>query len=138
MEFAMSAATATPGSTGAGLASTAQHERGQRFAQLLQAEPQRENFYADASAASPSTSNPVSTFVSQFNPSEFLPDVLPDALQAESWHGAGGHEMSAVESFQMTNDRMIAFQGEILRMSLMVEMVGSAKQGVTTIFQQQG
>lgn len=137
MELAMSAATATPGATGADLASTAQHERGQRFAQLLQAEPQRENFYADAPESSQSASNPVSSFVSQFNPSEFLPGVPPEALQAESWHGAG-HEMSALESLQRSNDRLIAFQGEILRMSLMVEMMGSAKQGVTTIFQQQG
>lgn len=137
MELAMSAATATPGATGAGLASTAQQERGQRFAQLLQAEPQRENFYADAPASSQSTSNPVSTFVSQFNPSEFLPDVMPDALQPGNWD-APGREMSPFESFQRTNDHMIAFQSEILRMSLMVEMVGSAKQGVTTIFQQQG
>jgi len=137
MELAMSTATATLGATGAGLASTAQQDRGQRFAQLLQAEPQRENFYADAPASSQSTSTTVSTFVSQFNPSEFLPNVLPEALQAQSWD-APEREMSAFESFQRTNDHMIAFQGEILRMSLMVEMVGSAKQGVTTIFQQQG
>lgn len=131
MELAMSAAVPSPASP-ADAALAAQSERAQEFARLVQSEPLRENFYADAAASSSQASNPVASAMAQFDQVDFLPELL----QAE--RSAPEPGMSIVDEFRMANNDMLLLQAELLRMTLLCETVSSAKQGVTTLFQQQG
>jgi hypothetical protein len=110
--------------------------RGQRFAELLEAEPRREHVYVagpDVSAAG--SNNPLASLMSQFQALE-----LSSAGQAAK----GGHTQAGVGGESLTDSKMgggqdiLQAQANLIRSAMMLEMMNSAKQGVTTLFQQQG
>lgn len=132
MELSMANAAVRPDTNTAGEMAAAQREqeRGQRFAELLQAEPQRANFYVDPPASGFNGGNPVAAFVSRFDKMDF-------AAEAQR----RGDALAAVDpgsEYAMAAREAVHAQGEILRTVIMMETVNTAKQGVTTIFQQQG
>lgn len=133
MELSMaSAAVNKPDTKAAGDIAAAQRdqERGQRFAELLHAEPLRANFYVDPPASGFNGGNPVAAFVSRFDKMDFAAEAQRrgDALAAQD--PGTEYSRAAREALQA--------QAEILRTVIMMETVNTAKQGVTTIFQQQG
>lgn len=132
MELSMASAASKPDIKAAGDTASAQRdqERGQRFAELLQAEPLRANFYVDPPASGLNGSNPVAAFVSRFDSVDFASEALRrgEALTAATPESA----------YAMTAREAVHAQAEILRTVIMMETVNTAKQGVSTIFQQQG
>lgn len=132
MELSMASAAVKPDTKAAGDMAAAQREqeRGQRFAELLQAEPQRANFYVDPPAAGFNGGNPVTALVSRFDKMDFAAEAQRrgDALAA----------VNPGSEYAMAAREAVYAQAEILRTVIMMETVNTAKQGVTTIFQQQG
>jgi hypothetical protein len=137
MQLSTAAATAGLDTQTAGdmIATQREQARGQQFAQLLQAEPLRENFYVDPPASSSSGGNPVSAFVSKFEEMDFAKAAMrrgEELARAPLPSGSPGSEYSVAAR------EAVYAQGEIVRTVIMMETVNTAKQGVSTLFQQQG
>ena len=114
------------------LATTPETERGLRFAEMLQTEPLRPAVYVDGPNPADGAGNPVVAVASQFQSLDFSSRALQraDALTAES--------PGSDTPFATAGREALQAQAEILRTVMMMEVMNSAKQGVTTLFQQQG
>ncbi|MBA3623623.1 MAG: hypothetical protein H0W48_04050 [Methylibium sp.] len=132
----MAAAAKLDTQTASDMAATQREQaRGQQFAQLLQAEPLRENFYVDSPASGGAHGNPVSAFVSKFEEMDFAAAAMrrgEELARAPIQAGSPGSEYS------LAAREAVYAQGEIVRTVIMMETVNTAKQGVSTLFQQQG
>lgn len=120
-----------------GVAFTSDSVRSQRFAELLEAEPQREHIYVagpDVSASS-GVGNPLASFVSQFHQLE---------LSSANASIAGGDQIGTDDAYshdpeiRSDNQDILQAQANLVRTVVMMEVMSSAKQAVTTLFQQQG
>ena len=143
MECVSAVACLAPGSaggsismnSGSAVAVTPDSARAQRFAEMLQAEPQRENVYVAAPDVSPNGSNPLVSLMSQFQAAE-LP-TSSHASVGKHEHGGIGSE-SDTSHLAGPNQDILQAQAGLVRTVMMMEVMSSAKQGVTTLFQQQG
>lgn len=134
MELSMMSTMAAPEAMPAAMKPAAHHERAEHFAQLLQAEPLRANVYVDPPASSLDSRNPVVAAASHFESMDFASGALrrAEALASGPAPGGAGSELS-----DFGREAVFA-QAEMLRTVLMMEVTNSAKQGITTLFQQQG
>lgn len=130
-----SAGASIPMNGGPGVAVTPDSARGQRFSEMLQAEPQRENVYVAGPDVEPS-SNPLISVMTQFQSLE-LTNGSPSPTSSYERAGSGGEPESDV-NFASPNQDILDAQAGLLRTAMMMEVMNSAKQGVTTLFQQQG
>jgi hypothetical protein len=131
-----SAGASIPVNGGPGVAVTPDSVRGQRFAEMLQAEPQRENVYVAGPDVEPRSSNPLVAVMSQFQSLE-LTNGSPPPTSTYERSGNGGEPDSDADLASPNQDLLDA-QAGLLRTAMMMEVMSSAKQGVTTLFQQQG
>jgi hypothetical protein len=128
------------------VAVTPESARAQRFAEMLQAEPQRESVYVATADVAPSSNNALKSLATQFQAFE-----LPNSMSAPAGMPvpAGRYEQANVnpeldpvlavqESMRKSQQELIQFQAHMVRTSMMMDVMNSAKQGVTTLFQQQG
>lgn len=144
MECVSAVACLAPGSAGASIpvhsgsvvAVTPESARAQRFAEMLQAEPQRENVYVAAPDVASGGGNPLVSFMSQFQAFE-----LPSGSHAsvdKYEQGGMGAEVDSAFHLASSNQDLLQAQAGLIRTALMMEVMSTAKQGVTTLFQQQG
>ncbi len=113
-----------------GVATTPETERGLRFAEMLEAEPMRPVVYADAPARAESAGSALAGAMTQWQSLDFASQATSRADAVATPSAANPYESAAHEAVQA--------QAEILRTIMMMEVMNSAKQGVTTLFQQQG
>lgn len=112
-----------------GVARYAESERAQRFAELLQMDPTSSNIYSPASDFVGSEGNVTGTMMSAIQNLDLPDATLQAALQAAQAADSGFNELVPF---------LVQFQMDMLRSHMMFEVVATAKQGVTTLFQQQG
>ena len=115
-------------------ATTPESEQSRRFAELVESEPQKQTLYVAQPVAEPS-SNALTHTMSQFSSLDFSSFALNKA-QALTQQPAGGSGPGS--EYQNAAREAIAAQAEILRTVMMMEVMNTSKQGVTTLFQQQG
>lgn len=125
-----------PVASGAGVAVTPDSARAQRFAEMLQAEPQRENVYVAGPDAAPSGSSPLVSFMTQFQALELPGDSAASTGRYEQ--GSRGADAGVESDLASPNQDILQAQAGLVRTVMMMEVMSSAKQGVTTLFQQQG
>jgi len=131
-----SVAASIPVQSGVGVAVTPDSARAQRFAEMLQAEPQRENVYVAAPDVAPSGSNPLVSFMSQFQTFE---SSTGSHASVDKYEQSGmGAESDPASNLASSNQDILQAQAGLVRTVMMMEVMSSAKQGVTTLFQQQG
>ena len=129
------AACVTPGASlvgaegVAGSTRYAESERAQRFAELLGSSPSGGNIYSPVSDLSGPSGSMAANVMSSIQTLD-LPTAAVQAA-AEAARAADG-DLNSLMQF------LVQFQMEHLRSHMMFEVMSTAKQGVSTLFQQQG
>lgn len=113
----------------AGLTRYAESERAQRFAELLQMDPTGGNIYSPASGVSGPGGNVAGVMMSAIQNLDLPTGAVQAAAQAAQ---AADGDLNGLMQF------LVQFQMEHLRSHMMFEVMSTAKQGVSTLFQQQG
>jgi hypothetical protein len=157
----MDCAISTLASSAAGAQSadsTSLCEQGKRFAELLQQEPPASAGQANGAGSGSSISDTYVPTTTAINAGSTGGSILMGAVEQlrsltlpgpTSPHGAApGNQMSEEDlptvgadpaaDLGMVMEQSVAWQAEILRISMLSDMVSSANRGVTTLFQQQG
>lgn len=120
----------------------------QQFKEAMQTAERGGDVYVDgpASAHGPS---PLADLMTRLESIDFKPpDFKPSSAKAadtatardDAHHGSrdSGQESPPAETLWDFGEQALAIQAEIFRSTLMMETMNTAKQGVTTLFQQQG
>ncbi len=111
-----------------------------QFKEALQAQPEGGDFYVDRPASS-MAGNPLLNVMQSFQSMDLKAPAMKHAEASDRQdHGGGAddEQLSQAEQFWAFGEDLITVQSEILRTTLMMETMSTAKQGVTTLFQQQG
>jgi hypothetical protein len=116
-----------------------------RFAELVQTElvqnnPQVGGVYVDMPAGSDGA-NPLVAVMSKFQSLD-LPSPLHRQAESSNATGYGGHDNDRPsgegEQASPLGEEIVGAQVELVRTMLMLETLNTSKQGITTLFQQQG
>lgn len=108
----------------------------QRFSALVESTPPLQDVYVNV-PGNPHGKSPVVEFLSQFGRREFSAHALENADQVTSGY-AGANSGNPADEFKAASYEALQAQAEMLKTMMMMEMMSTAKQGVTTLFQQQG
>lgn len=111
-------------------------DSGQRFSALVESAPPLEDVYVNATANSDGKGAFVN-FLTQFEPRDMPARALQNAEKVSNSY-AGGNSGNPADEFKAASYEALQAQTEMLRTMMMMEMMSTAKQGVTTLFQQQG
>ncbi len=141
-----SAVSATPGTDMATASATPGcNADAQRFEEALK-RPEGNDLYVDANhLALPG--NPLVGLMHSFESLKLSPETGHHAGRTEhsepshdhdASHETGDEQRAQQDHFSEFGDMLLGVQSQILRTTLMVETMNTAKQGVTTLFQQQG
>ena len=114
---------------------------GQRFSALVESAPPPEEVYVNM-PTNFDGKGPLMGFLTQFESrNNAVRDISARALQnadAVSNSHAGGNSGDPVGEFRTASHEALQAQAEMLRTMMLMEVMSTAKQGVTTLFQQQG
>ena len=111
-------------------------ESGQRFSALVESSAQSKDVYVNGLATA-DVKGAFVKFLTQFESHDIPTRALQNADDVSRSHASENSSNSADEFKAASHDALQA-QAEMLRTMMMMEMMSTAKQGVTTLFQQQG
>jgi len=111
-------------------------DSGQRFSALVKSSPPPEDVYVNVPADSGGKGAFVE-FLTQFEPRDIPARALQNAEDISNSY-AGKNSGNPADEFKAASYEALQAQAEMLRTMMMMEMMSTAKQGVTTLFQQQG
>jgi len=111
-------------------------DRGQRFSALVESAPPPEDVYVNVPANSDGKGAFVK-FLTQFEPRDIPARALQNAEEVSNSY-AGENSGNSADEFKAASYDALQAQAEMLRTLMMMEMMSTAKQGVATLFQQQG
>ena len=135
-----SLASALPAASGADAGAPGCHADVQRFEDALN-RPDGGDVYVDGSASA-TTDNPLVGIMNTFDSLKLSPDSTHRTSSAEhsdpDYDEQGEPHHEQVDQFTEFSEVLLGVQSQILRTTLMMETLNTAKQGVTTLFQQQG
>jgi hypothetical protein len=133
-----------PGAVGASIpvnggflvAVTRARARAQRFAEIPQAEPQRGSAYVAAPDVAPSGRNPLVSFMSQLQAIDV--PIGSHASAGSHEKGRTDFDSDPLQDLKIVQQEAQKFGLEMVPVSMAMAVMSTAKQGVTTLFQQQG
>ncbi|RQP21320.1 hypothetical protein [Piscinibacter terrae] len=132
MDCSIISACASPATGAAGGASAVDSAQSRRFAELVASEPLQDHVYVQGPVAEPAA-QPVLDMMRQFQSLDLTPPETAPGSDAAA-EPAGEPE----SEFSRTAHEALVAQAGILRTMMMMEVMNTTKQGVTTLFQQQG
>ena len=111
-------------------------EIGQRFSALVESAAPPKDVYVNVPASS-DAKGILFKFLDQFESHDAPARALQNARDVGIDY-ANENSSNAVNEFKAASQDALQAQAEMLRTMMMMEMMSTAKQGVTTLFQQQG
>lgn len=133
----MNCALPTPGvNSPAGLPPISTCDSAQRFSALMETVPPPHDVYVNGQSHG-NGKNQLVEFMSHFDVREFQNRALQHSDAVTSGY-PGERRGNPVDEFRSASHEAVAAQADMLRTMMMMEMMSTAKQGVTTLFQQQG
>ena len=131
-EFLHSAMSQSVGS----FSSATTREGGQRFSALVELPAQSKDVYVNGSATA-DVKGAFVKFLAQFESHDIPTHALQNTDEVSRGY-ASENGNNAADEFKAASHDALQAQAEMLRTMMMMEMMSTAKQGVTTLFQQQG
>lgn len=134
----MNCALPTPGvNSPAGLPPISTCDSAQRFSALMETVPHPHDVYVNGQSHG-NGKNQLVEFMSHFDVREFQNRALQHSDAVTSGYPGERSGSNPVDEFRSASHEAVAAQADMLRTMMMMEMMSTAKQGVTTLFQQQG
>jgi hypothetical protein len=132
MDCSIISACASTATGAAGGTTAVDSAQGRRFSELVASQPQQDDVYVQAPVAEPA-GQPLLDMMREFQSLDLTPHETAPAGDA-----AGESAAEPESEFSRTAHEAVVAQAGILRTMMMMEVMNTTKQGVTTLFQQQG